>query len=244
MIEVKHLQKTWRRHGNAVGLLDAEFTIPDGQVVGVLGENGAGKTTLLRAMAGLLPARGEALFDGKPARAQYRRISYITGEGSYYPGLTVAEYGAMLADLNPAFDPARYKAFLQFFALDGSGVIGRLSTGQRARVGLAAGFARRAAYYLMDEPFLGKDPFTRRDCIKLMSGALHEGQTILLCTHYLDDVEPFLDRALILHAGRIAGDLLLDDLHAGGETLLERMATLCGWDPRHYLEFDAGREGE
>lgn len=78
MIEVKHLQKTWRRHGKAVGLLDAEFTIPDGQVVGVLGENGAGKTTLLRAMAGLLPARGEALFDGKPARAQYRRISYIT----------------------------------------------------------------------------------------------------------------------------------------------------------------------
>ena len=77
-----------------------------------------------------------------------------------------------------------------------------------------------------------------------MSGALHEGQTILLCTHYLDDVEPFLDRALILHAGRIAGDLLLDDLHAGGETLLERMAALCGWDPRHYLEFDAGRDGE
>ena len=39
-------------------------------------------------------------------------------------------------------------------------------------------------------------------------------------------------------------DLLLDDLHAGGETLLERMAALCGWDPRHYLEFDAGRDGE
>lgn len=241
MIEVKNLQKTWRRHGKTVGLLGADFTIPDGQVVGILGENGAGKTTLLRAMAGLLPAKGEALFDGKPARAQYQRTSYITGEGSYYPGLTVAEYGAMLADLNPAFDPARYDNFLKFFSLDGASVIGQLSTGQRARVELAAGFGRRAAYYLMDEPFLGKDPFTRRDCIKLMSGALHGEETILLCTHYLDDVEQFLDRALILHGGRIAGDVLLDDLHAQGETLLERMAALCGWDPQHYLEFGADK---
>ena len=93
MIEVRNLQKTWRRHGKTVGLLEASFTIPDGQVVGILGENGAGKTTLLRAMAGLLPARGEALLDGKPAGTQYRRISYITGEGSYYPALTVGEYG-------------------------------------------------------------------------------------------------------------------------------------------------------
>ena len=238
MIEVRNLQKTWRRHGKTVGLLEASFTIPDGQVVGILGENGAGKTTLLRAMAGLLPARGEALLDGKPAGAQYRRISYITGEGSYYPALTVAEYGALLADLHPAFDPARYAAFLQFFALEETAVIGQLSTGQRARVELAAGFGKRADYYLMDEPFLGKDPFTRRDCIKLMSGALHGQETILLCTHYLDDVESFLDRALILHAGRIVGDVLLDDLRAQGETLLDCMAALCGWDPQHYLTFD------
>ena len=61
MIEVRNLQKTWRRHGKTVGLLEASFTIPDGQVVGILGENGAGKTTLLRAMAGLLPARGKAV---------------------------------------------------------------------------------------------------------------------------------------------------------------------------------------
>ena len=48
MIEVKNLQKTYRSHGQTVGLLGADFTVPDGQIVGVLGENGAGKTTLLR----------------------------------------------------------------------------------------------------------------------------------------------------------------------------------------------------
>ena len=55
MIEVKDLKKTWRRRGKPVGLLGASFTVPNGQIVGVLGDNGAGKTTLLRTMAGLLP---------------------------------------------------------------------------------------------------------------------------------------------------------------------------------------------
>ena len=240
MIEVKNLRKTYRKHGTTVGLLGADFTVPDGQIVGILGENGAGKTTLLRSMAGLLPAKGDALFDGKPAAAQYARISYITGEGSYYPTLTVAEYGAMLADLNPAFDEDRYREFLDFFSLNGKDGISHLSTGQKARVELAAGFAKKAAYYLMDEPFLGKDPFTRKDFIKLMSGTLHGEETILLTTHYLEDVEHFLDRAIILHEGRIAEDVLLDDLHDAGETLLTRMAKACGWDPQHYLRF--GRE--
>lgn len=57
MIEVKNLQKTYRSHGQTVGLLGADFTVPDGQIVGVLGENGAGKTTMLRCIAGLLPHR-------------------------------------------------------------------------------------------------------------------------------------------------------------------------------------------
>ena len=63
MIEVKNLQKTYRSHGQTVGLLGADFTVPDGQIVGVLGENGAGKTTLLRCIAGLLPHKGMALLD-------------------------------------------------------------------------------------------------------------------------------------------------------------------------------------
>ena len=140
MIEVRSLQKTYRSHGAAVGLLGADFLVPDGQIVGILGENGAGKTTMLRCIAGLLPHKGTALLDGRPAGVQFERISYITGEGSYYPALTVAAYGQLLTDLHPAFDPARYEKFLEFFALHGTDTIGRLSTGQRARVELAAGW--------------------------------------------------------------------------------------------------------
>ena len=77
MIEVKNLRKTYRKHGAEVGLLGADFTVPDGQIVGILGENGAGKTTLLRSMAGLLPAQGQALFDGKPAAVAEDRVEAV-----------------------------------------------------------------------------------------------------------------------------------------------------------------------
>ena len=111
MIEVRDLKKSYKKHGREVGLLGVSFTVPKGQIVGVLGENGAGKSTLLRTMTGLLPKQsGTVLYDEKPPERQYRRISYLTGEGSYYPCLTVGEYGAFLTDLHPAFDPARFQA--------------------------------------------------------------------------------------------------------------------------------------
>ncbi len=237
MIEVKNLQKTYRSHGSTVGLLGADFTVPSGQIVGILGENGAGKTTLLRCIAELLPHKGTALLDGKPASAQYERISYITGEGSYYPALTVAAYGQLLEALAGGVDAAWLAYCPVWFSLLGIVVFVRLSSGQRARVELAAGFAKRVPYYLMDEPFLGKDPFTRRDFLKLMSATLTGEETLLLSTHYIEDVEHFLDRALILHEGRIAEDLSLDTLPAG-DSLLAHMATACHWDPQRYLQFE------
>ena len=73
-----------------------------------------------------------------------------------------------------------------------------------------------------------------------MSGVLHGGETILLTTHYLDDVEQFLDRVLVLHDGVIADDFLMEDLQQSGETLLARLGRTCGWDPARYLQFGRG----
>ena len=85
MIEVKNLQKTYRSHGQTVGLLGADFTVPDGQIVGVLGENGAGKTTMLRCIAGLLPHKGTALLDGKQAGGAVRARQLHHRRGQLLP---------------------------------------------------------------------------------------------------------------------------------------------------------------
>ena len=242
MIELRECEKLYDygprendRERLGKGLFATSLVIPDGQVVGLLGENGAGKSTMLRACAGLVTLNsGAVLFDGAPPRQSYDRIAYVTGEGSYFPSMNAKDYEEFLARFFPRFDTRRYEKLLEFFEIDPLQKIQNMSTGQRAKVEVAAGMAKRARYLLMDEPFLGKDLFTRRDFLKLMAGSLHGEETILLATHYVDEVEPFLDRAIVLHKGRVAADVEMDALRASGSTLTETLQTATGYDPQRY----------
>ena len=244
MITVNALEKLYGTK-NPKGLYASSFSAEGGSIIGLLGENGAGKTTLLRCMAGLLTPSGKAkaaegavLLDGRHPRECGADIAYITGEGSYVPMLSVEEYGEFLCDLHPKFDLSRYVRLCDFFALDYKAKIARMSTGERAKIELAAGFAKRAKYLFMDEPFLGKDVFTRLDFLKLMSGALRGDETIFLCTHYVDEIEQFIERAIILHKGHIACDTAVEALHASGKTLIDEMARVANWDAKKYLAFE------
>lgn len=240
MIELNQAQKLYgttrrQREKQNKGFQEITLTISDGQVVGILGENGAGKSTLLRCLAGISDLTGGSiLFDGKPVGKCYEEVSYISGEGSYFPGMTPAEYSEFLQSFFKNFNAKRYQKLLEFFELDANQRIGKMSTGQRAKLEVAAGMSKRAKYILMDEPFLGKDVFTRRDFLKLMVGSLRGEETILLASHYVEEVEPFLDRAVILHKSRLAEDAMLDDVREKGSSLMELLQKAVGYDPGKY----------
>ncbi len=185
---------------------------------------------------------GRVLFDGQPPQRMYHRLAYITGEGSYFPAMNPAEYAEFLARFFLRFDTGRYRKLLEFFEIDPRQRIKKMSTGQRAKVEVAAGMAKHAQYLLMDEPFLGKDLLTRRDFLKLLAGSLHGGETILLATHYVEEAEPFLDRAVILHRGRVTADVEMDALHAAGDTLAGALQKAAGYDPQRYLRLFADEE--
>lgn len=245
MIELQQAEKLYgrtqaQRQKQGKGFFAITLSIPDGQVVGLLGENGAGKSTLLRALAGITDLTGgKILFDGAPVGQQYAQLAFVTGEGSYFPAMTALEYQQFLANFYPAFDGQRYQKLLEFFDLDPQQRIGRMSTGQRAKVEVAAGMAKRAKYLLMDEPFLGKDMFTRRDFLKLMAGSLRGQETILLATHHVEEIAPFIDRALILHKGRMAADALMDEVRGQGGSLVQLMQQATGYDPEKYQKIFA-----
>lgn len=231
MIELKNVQRLYGPRRDK-GLFSTSLTIPTGQVVGILGENGAGKSTLLRAVAGLTHlTNGQVLLDGAPTPLSGGQVAYISGEGTYLPHLTPRQYAAFLAEFFPRFDPTRCNDLLELFELDPHQPIRRMSTGERAKVEVAAGLSRRADYLLLDEPFLGKDMFTRRDFIKLLAGSLHENETLLIATHFVEEIDPLLDRAVILHKGRVALDVDLDEARTAGRTLPELLQTACGYDP-------------
>ncbi len=221
-----------------------DLQIPDGQIVGLFGENGAGKSTLLRLMAGLLVQKDrgcQILLDGKPATQVRGEIACIFEEGTFLPDLTPKQYGDFLADFFPKFDRAYYDKLVKFFKLEEKAAK-HMSRGQKAKLEIAAGLAKRTKYIFMDEPFLGKDALTRQDFMKILSGSLTGEETLILVTHELESVETFIDRAIVVHKGKLAADVEMDDLHHEGKNLMVLLKETVGYDENAYRDLFAEEE--
>lgn len=233
MIEIQDLSFHFHPEDDDV-FSNINLSVPDGQIVGLFGENGAGKTTLLKCIMEILKTkRGSISIDGKRPSQQYERLSYITEQGSFFPYLTPKKYGRFLQDFFPTFDWAYFERLIDFFELDDK-AIGKMSKGQKAKVEIAAGMAKRTPYIIMDEPFTGKDMFTRQDFLKTIAGSLTGEETIIICTHELEEAVNFIDRAVILHNHKVGADILMDDLRAKGRTLPELMKEVTGYKEDRY----------
>ncbi|GBG10674.1 ABC transporter ATP-binding protein [Paenibacillus sp. MY03] len=240
MLELKQLYKPFGK-GAAAALSIGSLTIPTGEIVGVLGLNGAGKTSLLKAIVGLGELQeGEVSWRGRPVQEQYGEVAYITEEGSFPPHMNASEYADFLADFYPKFNRERYERLMKFFELDEYVRMGKMSRGQRARMEICAGFSKGAKLILMDEPFLGKDVFARRDFLKLMVTSLQEDETFLITTHLVDEIEHVIDRALIIHQGAIRADVYMEQLQEGGKRLESLLAEVVGHDGERYRRFLSG----
>nr|WP_255654690.1 ABC transporter ATP-binding protein [Cohnella sp. REN36] len=202
-----------------------ELTIAQGEVVGILGENGSGKTTLLKAIMGIGEIQnGEIRIDGRPVTEQYDRIAFVTEEGSYFPHLTPRQYGQFLSDFFPRFDSERYAALIQDYEIPEDRKIKTFSRGQKMKLELCAGLAKRADYLILDEPFVGKDVFTRRESLNRVVAGLTGEETVLLTTHQIDEIENVIDRAIVLHRGLVRADVYVDEVRERGLSLTDVMA--------------------
>lgn len=222
---------------SGLGLESESVTFNRGEVVGIIGENGSGKTTMLKAIMGLGEITGGKIsIEGKPVFGMYDKISFITEEGSYFPGMTPMEYGKFLKSFIPGFDMLRYKKLLNFFDVEANCRIRNLSKGQRSKVEVSSGFSKGSEYILMDEPFLGNDIFTRQDFLKLMITSFKDNETIIISTHFINEIEKFVDRVIILQYGRIKADLYIEDMKEKGKNLKSIMMEITGYDEDKYKQ--------
>lgn len=210
-------------------LKDLSFRVEKGEIIGVLGANGVGKSTLLKLLCGILtPRSGEIMLDGVPVAQKGGEIAFISEAGSFLKELTPQQYGAFLQDFFPDFDAAYYEKLLDFFKLENK-PIKRMSKGQKAKAEVAAGMAKRTKLIVMDEPFIGKDMFTRQDFMQALAGSLTGEETIFITTHEIDEIENFIDRAWILQDGGIAADVTMDALRSEGKSLSGLMKEITGY---------------
>jgi ABC-2 type transport system ATP-binding protein len=203
-IEIRALRKSF---GRTTALDGLDLEVRTGEVHAFLGPNGAGKTTTIRVLLGLLRAdAGQAvLLGGDPWRdavALHRRLAYVPGDVTLWPGLSGGEIIDLLGRLRGGLDPKRRQALMERFALDPTKKARTYSKGNRQKVALIAALASDAELLLLDEPTAGLDPLmeaTFRDCV---NAERHDGRTILLSSHILAEAEALSDRVTIIREGR------------------------------------------
>lgn len=220
MLEIKNLSKKYGT--DKVALRDVNLAIPKGQLVGLFGENGAGKTTLMKSILGFVKYDGQITLDGeKITHSNIARLSFATGEHSFFPALTAEGHKEFYKEHFDTFREKRFDALMEFFELPTRRRIGGFSTGQKNQFEVILALSQGADYILMDEPFAGNDVFNREDFYKVLLGILESTETVLLSTHLIEEVSDFIGRAILLHKGEIIGDLSLEEIDESGKSLID-----------------------
>ena len=220
MLELSNIKKVYQ--GGKVAVDGVSLTLEPGQIIGLFGENGAGKTTLMKCILGFLRYYGEITLDGEPITPKnIARLSFATSEHSFFPGLTAWAHREFYAEHFPSFNPKRFDALMEFFELSKTRPVGKFSTGQKNQFEVILAVSQGADYILMDEPFAGNDVFNREDFYKVLLGILEPHETILLSTHLLEEVEPIISRAVLMHKGQIIGDTTMEALEDQGQSLMQ-----------------------
>jgi len=194
---------------------DVSISVQRGEVVGLLGPNGAGKTTCFYMITGLIaPDYGLIQLDGQDITdlPMYRRarlgVGYLPQEASIFRGLTVeANIRAVLEVVEPQID--RRQAMLDDLLAEFSISHLRrtpalaLSGGERRRVEIARALACQPSFVLLDEPLAGIDPIAVNDIRDLIGHLKERGIGVLITDHNVRETLEVVDRAYILHDGRV-----------------------------------------
>lgn len=209
VIKVEALSKTF---GNFKAVDDISFSVLEGEIFGFLGANGAGKTTALKMLTGLLtPSSGKAIVAGynvwKHPEQVKRRIGYMSQRFSLYEDLTVREnirlFGGIYG-LSNATIKAKTQQLLDKLQLgaEANQLVGALPLGWKQKLAFSVALIHEPKIVFLDEPTSGVDPITRRQFWELIYEAAHEGVTLMVTTHYMDEAE-YCNRLSMMVDGKI-----------------------------------------
>ena len=201
------LENVSYRYDKATVLQGVDLRLEPGEILGLFGHNGAGKTTTIKLILGLMQPVGGSLsvLGGSAGDPQVTRyIGYLPENVMFYPQLTGREILAHFARLKGA-DLRQVPELLTQVGLDDAmdSRVKTYSKGMRQRLGLAQALLGKPKLLMLDEPTVGLDPVATADLYRLLRTLRDSGTGIVLCSHVLPGVEPYIDRAAILTDGAL-----------------------------------------
>lgn len=220
VIDVQGLTKSY---GGFQALRGVDLQVERGQVHGFLGPNGAGKSTTIRVLLGLLRADGGTvrLLDADPwddVVELHRRLAYVPGDVSLWPGMTGGEAIDLLGELRGGLDEQRRADLVERFELDPTKRGRQYSKGNKQKVAIVAALASNVELLIMDEPTSGLDPLMENVFQEVVGEAKAQGVTVLLSSHILAEAESLADRLSLIRDGQIVETGTLAELRGHTRT--------------------------
>lgn len=208
MLECLELKK---RYFNKIVVNNASFELEEGRIYALLGQNGGGKSTLMKMIAGLVKSdKGNIRFQGKEIEIQTKNaIAYMPTEAYFYDYMKVKEVGKYYKDFFRDFNTIRYEELIERMKLNQMDRVKHMSSGEVAKLKLAATLARDAKLYLFDEPLNGIDLLSRDIILTTILEVSRDDNTIVISSHLINEIEKIVDHVILLDKGsiRLIGDV-------------------------------------
>jgi len=239
LLEARNITKTF---GRVRACDDVSLQLHPGEIVALLGENGAGKSTLVKLIFGALqPDEGHVLWHGRrvalarPADARQLGIGMVHQHFSLFEAFTAVENIALALEHQPRRELAeRTRRVSRDYglALDPEALVADLSAGERQRIEIVRCLLQDPTLIIMDEPTSVLTPQEADTLFHTLRRLKAEGRTILYISHKLEEVKALCERAIVMRAGRIVGEL--DPAVASAAEMAEAMVgkTISDVSPR------------
>ncbi len=204
IIELNHLSFSY---GHQAVLNDLNLSINAGEIFGLVGPNGAGKTTLLNLIQGILPSKTATIktFGGQPGRLAAKEVTATMFQQDLrLENIKTSEFIELFAA--QATNPASPEEIIKRLGLTDvkDRLLTKLSGGQRRKVSFAATIVSNPKLLFLDEPTVGMDAQARQDFWQTIDHLRQRGVTIVMTSHYLEEIQTVADRIAILQDGRFS----------------------------------------
>jgi ABC-2 type transport system ATP-binding protein len=204
-------------YGEGHGLFDLNLDIAQGEVFGLIGPNGAGKSTFIKLLMDLIkPTAGSSSIFGldsqKDSLELKKVIGYLPGELMQFPSVTAGYILNLLLNMRGIKDREYVKSMAAKLQLDLDRKFQDLSHGNKQKVGLIQAFMHKPKLLILDEPTLGLDPIIQRELREMIAEFSAAGNTVILSSHVLSEVESVCSRIGLINEGRIIKEGTLAEL--------------------------------
>ena len=229
-IELRGLKKSFPDF--TLGPVD--LAVPEGTILGLIGENGAGKSTTIKLMLGLLRTDGGSItILGQDAKKlDKNEIGVVLDEPGFPSLLNAKEIRSFLKDIYRNWDDAAWQDYMRRFELPQEKKFSEFSKGMKMKLAIAAAMSHRARLLILDEPTSGLDPVVRDEVVGILSEFTREpDHIVLLSSHIVSDLEKLCDYIAFLHKGQLLLNEEKDALYEEYGLLRCDLETLRTLDP-------------